>query len=394
MKSKKISVTGQVQGVGFRPFIYRIAHQYNVKGHVSNQTGTVIIVCQGANKDIDSFTKAIIAKAPPLAKPNLNEITEIQSEKFDKFSIRNSEQADNPDIHIPPDYFTCDDCLAEMSDKTQRRFQYPFTNCTQCGPRYTIIDSLPYDRANTSMAGFNLCPSCNKEYTDPLDRRFHAQPLACPECGPALTFNSGRTQIENDNRAAINQAKDAIEQGHIIAVKGVGGYHLICDATNKKAIARLRERKQRPDKPLAVMFPASGEDLLSLVKEHCDISDTEAELIKNPERPIVLVSLKPASGLPDNIAPGLNQLGVFLPYSPLHHLLLKQFQKPIIATSANISGEPVIIDPEMAEKTLGAICDGFLHHNRPILRPADDSVKRVIHSQPMLIRAGLSLIHI
>ena len=347
-----------------------------------------MIICQGETDDIEGFTKAIIAQAPPLAKPVINDIADVQSEDFDDFSIKQSEQAEKADIHIPPDYFTCDDCLEEMSDNTQRRYHYPFTNCTQCGPRYTIINSLPYDRENTSMASFTLCPACHKEYSDPLDRRFHAQPLACPECGPSLTYVSNTEQIENDNIAALNKTVNDLKQGKIIAVTGVGGYHLLCDAANEKTVSNLRDRKQRPDKPFAVMFPASGEDGLELVREHCEISHEEAELIRHPERPIVLVSLKATSGLPGNIAPGLKQLGVFLPYSPLHHLLLSQFQNPLIATSGNVSGEPVITEATMAEKKLQRICDGFLHHNRPILRPADDSVKRVIHDKPMLIRGG------
>lgn len=391
MHSKKITISGQVQGVGFRPFIYRIAHEHNLKGHVSNQTGTVVIICQGNKTNIESFTNAIVEQAPPLAKPKINQIietNETESEYFEDFTIHKSEQADKADIHIPPDYFTCDDCLEEMTDEAQRRYQYPFTNCTQCGPRYTIIESLPYDRVNTSMAAFKLCPACHREYTNPLDRRFHAQPLACPECGPSLTYKSGSEIIDNDNNSAINKTIEDIRQGKVIAVKGVGGYHLVCDAANEKAITALRQRKQRPAKPLAVMFPATGEDGLDLIRQHCDISEQEAELISNPERPIVLVSIKPGSNLPNNIAPGLKQLGVFLPYSPLHHLLLSKFNKPLIATSGNISGEPVMIDAKMADNKLAAICDSFLHHNRPILRPADDSVKRIVNNQTMLIRGG------
>ncbi len=391
MHSKKITISGQVQGVGFRPFIYRIAHEHNLKGHVINQTGTVVIICQGNETDIENFTRDIVEQAPPLAKPFINQVIdldEVEPGNFENFTIHKSEQADKADIHIPPDYFTCNDCLEEMTDVTQRRYQYPFTNCTQCGPRYTIIDSLPYDRVNTSMAEFKLCPSCHSEYTNPLDRRFHAQPLACPECGPSLRYKSKSDVIDNDNNSAIDKTIDDIKQGKIVAVKGVGGYHLVCDAANQTAIKTLRERKQRPAKPLAVMFPAKGEDGLELIIERCNINEQEADLLSSPERPIVLVSVKATSRLPDNIAPGLKQLGVFLPYSPLHHLLLSKFNKPLIATSGNISGEPVIIDADMAETKLTGICDSFLHHNRPILRPADDSVKRIIHRHPMLIRGG------
>jgi len=394
MSSRKIIVAGHVQGVGFRPFVYRLATGFKLKGNVQNQSGEVVIITHGDTETIDAFAKALILQAPPLSDPNIKSISDIENtapetlpETLPKtFSIIPSSQSDTPDIHIPPDFFTCDDCLQEMNDPQQRRYQYPFINCTQCGPRYTIINSLPYDRPNTSMADFELCEDCRKEYENPADRRFHAQPLACEKCGPSLTFISTDKRI-NGNTNSLKATIEALKQGQIIGIKGVGGYHLVCDALNDEAIQALRQRKQRPHKPLAVMFPANGDDNLESVRQYADLTDEEAGLINSPQRPIVLVDTKSKS-LPESIAPGLNQLGVFLPYSPLHHLLLNAWQGPLIATSGNISGEPVITDNQQAEQKLANVCDAFLQHDRPIVRPADDSVQRIVNRQVMTIRSG------
>ena len=275
-----------------------------------------------------------------------------------------------------------------MRDKTQRRYRYPFINCTQCGPRYTLIERLPYDRPNTSMATFALCSDCRKEYENPVDRRFHAQPLACPACGPSLSFRQpGSTDI-NDNEAAISATIAALRSGLIVAVKGIGGYHLLCSATSEAIVLKLRQRKHRAFKPLAVMLPWSGDDGLDVVRFYADGTADELALLTDPMRPIVLMKKHPNTDLADSVAPGMNEIGIMLPYSPLHHLLLEEYAAPLIATSANISGEPVFTEAEQVESRLGHIADAFLHHNRPILRPADDSVYRVIADKAQPIRLG------
>ena len=288
---------------------------------------------------------------------------------------------------MPPDLFTCDDCVAELTGPQERRFEYPFINCTQCGPRYTIITAMPYDRPNTSMAGFPLCDDCRAEYESPLDRRFHAQPLACPVCGPELEFIA----VGADSSAVINpllQTIDSLKAGNIVAIKGVGGYHLVCDAANDAAVQRLRERKHRPDKPLAVMFPISGADGLDAVRECLELDEVTAQAITDPARPIVLARKRDDFALSGSLAPGLKELGVFLPYSPLHHQLLKTYGKPVVATSGNISGEPVITDNVEAQDRLSTAADAFLHHNRPIVRPADDPVIRPMAGAARAIRLG------
>lgn len=387
MQTDKIIIKGQVQGVGFRPFIYRLAQQFKLTGKVTNISGEVEVICTGPEQSISAFIKAITEQSPPLAKPQVSSRRSIAFNHFDAFEITVSQKSTHADIHIPPDFFTCDDCLDEMSDPAQRRYRYPFTNCTQCGPRYTIIKSLPYDRPNTSMAEFPLCDECNAEYVNPIDRRFHAQPLACEKCGPELSFKK-QNVVVNGNEAAIQACIESISQGDIVAIKGIGGYHLVCDALNAVAIEKLRERKHRPDKPLAIMFPFNPARPEADYNFYTETSATEIELINSPQRPIVLVDKKAQCNLPENIAPGLNQIGVFLPYSPLHHFLLNHWQGPLVATSGNISGEPVITDNKQAEHRLANVCDAFLQHNRPIVRPADDSVKRQMFNTTMLIRGG------
>ncbi len=390
MLTQRLIVTGHVQGVGFRPFIYRLARQHDLTGSVTNRSGEVVIICQGNEQSLQDFAQQVIAKAPPLAKPLIEHQEKIESPAFDSFTIAASHSSESPDIHIPPDYFTCDDCLAEMTDPQQRRYRYPFTNCTQCGPRYTLIEALPYDRPNTSMKDFPLCADCQLEYSDPNDRRFHAQPLACKKCGPTLSFQD-ETQSILGNDASLQACIKALQAGKIIAVKGIGGYHLMCDALNENAIETLRQRKHRPDKPLAVMFPMSGNDGLETIRQFVIPGNEEERLVTDPQRPIVLTAKRADCSLPDAIAPGLNEIGVFLPYSPLHHLLLTDFNGPLIATSGNVSGEPVITDNKQAETRLQQIADAFLLHNRPIVRPADDSVKRVIAGKPRNLRLGRGL---
>ena len=386
-EARRLTITGQVQGVGFRPFVYRIAHQHNIHGWVQNRRGEVLIFAEASMVDIDRFINSLLHEAPPLAKPLLTENITAETEGLDSFIIKASDANSVAAVHVPPDYYTCPDCLTELHNSKDRRYRYPFINCTQCGPRYTLIKQLPYDRPNTSMVDFPLCPACQQEYTDPLDRRFHAEPIACPECGPQLQYVANG-EIIDGNEAALHQTLTALNAGKILAVKGIGGYHLMCDAGNEQAVQRLRDHKPRPHKPLAVMFPPRGEDGLAAIREVAHLSATETGLLSDPARPIVLVDKKQNAALARAIAPQLNQVGIFLPYSPLHHVLLSDFGKPLVATSANISGEPVLTDNMEVSQRLSQVAEACLHHNRPIVRPADDSVYRVIADTPRPMRLG------
>lgn len=367
----EIVISGQVQGVGFRPFVFRLAQQYHLKGWVQNRIGQVFILIQGQLIDLNGFLDDLIHKHPPLAKPILDQATFKETFiLFPHFKILHSDDSGETQIHVPPDYFTCLECLKELNDPLDRRFEYPFINCTQCGPRYTLIKKLPYDRPNTTMADFPLCEKCRAEYENPLNRRFHAQPVACPDCGPQIQF------LDKKANEALNLAILELKKGKILAVKGIGGYHLICDATNHQAIQRLRLKKPRPHKPLAIMTL------------HVDLNTKKNDFLQSPLRPILLVDKKKFSDLSEHIAPNLNEIGVMLPYSPLHYLLIQKLGKPIIATSANISGEPVLTENNEVERKLSHIADGFVHHNRPIEHPADDPVFRWIAGKPRPLRLG------
>ncbi len=388
ISAARITLAGHVQGVGFRPFIYRLANEYGLQGSVQNRLGEVEVIASGRASDLVRFQRDVIELAPPLSRPAVTSVETITLPPADRFEILESSARADAKIFVPPDYFMCDDCRRELLDPDDRRFLYPFINCTQCGPRYTLIEALPYDRANTSMAGFPLCADCEREYRDPADRRFHAEPVACPTCGPQLTFEAkGRADVDNTNDA-LAAAVAAIRRGSVVAVKGIGGYHLVCDASDPAAVENLRRQKQRPDKPLAVMFPVEGSDGLDAVRRHVTLQDAEAALAAGPIRPIVLAARNPDSTLADNVAPGLAEIGVFLPYSPLHQLLLDQFGGPVVATSGNISGEPVLTDNVEAAARLENIADGFLQHDRPIVRPADDPVYRRVAGRMRPLRIG------
>ncbi len=380
--SRRITISGRVQGVGFRPFVYRLAHQYNINGWVRNVDGAVEIHAEGLPAQLDRFSAALLDEAPPLSAPGPLAIAPCPAEHAQGFAILDSQSGTGADVHLPPDGFVCAECLAELHDPANRRHRYPFINCTQCGPRYTLITALPYDRPSTSMRDFALCAECRQEYENPLDRRFHAEPIACPVCGPHLQFVSGEETC-NDDEAAIAATVAALRDGKIVAVKGVGGYHLLCDATNDTAIASLRARKPRPAKPLAVMFP----DVESLHRAVQVPPELEA-FVASPERPIVLLARRADTGLSEHIAPGLAEIGCLLPYSPLHALLLNDFGGPLVATSGNLSGEPVLTDNAEAQTRLNHLADAFLHHDRPIVRPADDPVYRVIAGTPRPLRLG------
>jgi len=381
------TVDGTVQGVGFRPFVFRLAEKYRLQGWVKNQLGRVEILTQGPPENQKAFGHALVQTAPPLAKPRVTAHEEIAHHDIEGFFIAASDADSDARISVPTDLYMCEQCRTELDDENDRRYRYPFNNCTQCGPRYTLIEAMPYDRVNTSMQDFTLCPACEQEYQSPADRRFHAEPIACPECGPGLVYTA-RDSANVVADSALQTAFAALRSGQIIAVKGIGGYHLLCDALNTEAITRLRDKKYRPHKPLAVMFPAGDDDPLDCVRREVELTGAEEQLLLSPARPIVLASRAATSQLPNVIAPGLNEIGVFLPYSPLHQLLLSNMRGPLVATSGNISGEPVLIDNTEAETRLAGMSDGFLHHNRQIVRPADDSVYRSVGELPRPIRLG------
>jgi hydrogenase maturation protein HypF len=376
--ARRIRLRGHVQGVGFRPFVYRLALEHGIVGHVQNQLGAVEVLAVGDAGDVDTFMRNLVDRSPPLSSPTIAEVETVSSALADTFEIINSLASADAQVFVPPDYFMCDDCKRELQDPSDRRHAYPFINCTQCGPRYTLIEALPYDRPNTSMAGFPLCPDCESEYRDPANRRFHAEPVACANCGPQLSFEEQNCDSLEETEEALGRAVEKIRAGHIVAVKGIGGYHLVCDARCKSAVARLRERKRRPDKPLAVMFPVAGNDGLDIVRDFVALTPAEAAMVSGPIRPIVLATRRADCGLAKNVAPGLDEIGVFLPYSP----------GPVVATSGNISGEPVLIDNEDAATRLRPVADAFLQHNRPIVRPADDPVYRRIAGAVRPLRIG------
>ncbi len=390
-QARKIILSGIVQGVGFRPYIYRHALKHKLHGWVRNSSGRVEIHVQGRLQDLDEFTNTLIACAPELSRPILESVSETSCSDTGEFLITASLADSDADIHLPADLFTCDDCLQELNDPGNRRYRYPFINCTQCGPRYTLIESLPYDRPNTSMSGFVLCEACHAEYVNPLDRRYHAEPVACEKCGPGLSYCEDGEALQAGNEAALKAAVAALSAGKVLAIKGIGGYHLVCDACNDDAVNQLRRTKPRPHKPLAVMFPAGPADGLAILRQYLLPDNVEADLLESPARPIVLVNKKPGSRLSEAIAPGLNEVGAMLPYSPLHHMLLHDFGAPLVASSANISGEPVLTDNRDIEKRLAHVANAFLHHDRAIARPADDPVFRIINGQPRAIRQGRGL---
>ncbi len=372
----RLEITGAVQGVGFRPFVYRIARDLRLGGWVRNSTQGVEIEIEGEGSGVSEFLDRLQTESPPHAVLREMRTGERPLAGEERFEIHDS--LDDPGEapgEILPDIATCGDCLREIFDPGDRRYLYPFTNCTACGPRYSIVRALPYDRVNTTMREFEMCQACRAEYENPGDRRFHAQPNACPDCGPRVEFEGAQ------DHEAVKDAAEAIRAGRIVAVKGIGGFHLFADARNGDSIARLRERKQRPDKPLAVMFPS-----LDAARSHCLIGESEAALLTSPAAPIVLTGRRSAADLPNELAPGNPRLGVFLPYSPLHHILLREIGFPVVATSGNLSDEPICIENDEAKRRLGRIADAFLLHDRPIARAVDDSVMQVMGGRNLMVR--------
>ena len=371
MQGIELRIKGKVQGVGFRPFVWLLANQYKLNGDVNNDGQGVLVrfVSPSANA-LEQFLSDLQNKLPPLAQ-----ITDITQRAIDwpeataitGFTIRESEN-NQMDTQIIPDAATCPHCLADLFDPNNRRYHYPFTNCTHCGPRFTIIKAIPYDRKNTAMSVFPLCPQCEKEYKDPADRRFHAQPNACSVCGPHIWLQD-REQTLATHETALKQTALLLQQSHIVAVKGLGGFHLACDANNQKTVDLLRQRKHRPTKPLAIMVPN-----LQFLQ---DLSSQETELLTSSAAPIVLLAKHKVPNIADNIAPNLQEIGVMLPSNPLQHLLLRSINRPLVMTSANASGQPPVLKNEHAVEQLADLADFYLCHNRDILQRADDSLVRV-----------------
>jgi hydrogenase maturation protein HypF len=384
MKAERVKVTvrGVVQGVGFRPFIYRLATQLKLHGWVSNSAQGVFIEVEGARDALRSFLLRLEKDKPPRAVIQSLEFSFLDTAGYDRFDIRYSDQSGPKSVLILPDIAVCPDCLREIFDPENRRYRYPFTNCTNCGPRFTIIEALPYDRPHTSMKGFAMCPACEHEYHDPSNRRFHAQPNACSHCGPLLQLWDGKGTALGKEEDALRQAIGIVRNGQILALKGIGGFQLIVDARNADAVQRLRARKRREEKPFALMYPS-----FDLVKRDCDVSELEERLLLAPEAPIVLLNRgSRKSQLAPAVAPVSPNLGVMLPYSPLHHILLRDLSSPVVATSGNLSDEPICIDECEALKRLEGVADYFLIHNRPIVRHVDDSVARVVCDREMVLR--------
>ncbi len=372
IERRHIHVDGVVQGVGFRPFIYGLATRHALVGWVLNSSSGVDIEVQGTPEALDAFQAAISAEAPRLARIDRVAATPVPLDGGeDAFVIRHSE-ADMGTSLVSPDVATCPDCLAEVFDPDDRRYRYPFTNCTNCGPRYTIIEAMPYDRPMTTMRRFQMCPDCRAEYDDPLNRRFHAQPNACPICGPRVELVAGDdvlAGIEDVAGDEIGRVAALLRRGYIVAIRGLGGFHLACDATDAGAVARLRARKARPDKPFAVMM-ASPEE----VRAHCTVTADEEALLTGASAPVVLLYRRPESSVAANVAPDNPMLGVLLPYTPLHHILLRDAGRPLVMTSGNLSDMPIITGNAEAQEKLGHIADAFLLHNRPIHMRCDDAV--------------------
>lgn len=355
VERRRFRIRGVVQGVGFRPFVYSLADRYGLAGFVLNDGEGVVIEAEGAGDALDAFAAGLQAEAPPLARVDSVAAETLPPLGEPGFRVAPSRRSGASAL-VPPDVATCEDCLRELFDPADRRYRYPFVNCTQCGPRFTIVRSVPYDRERTTMASFEMCAACRREYEDPADRRFHAEPTCCPACGPQLEM-------------PLEEAVALLREGAVVAVKGLGGYHLACDARNEDAVARLRARKRREEKPFALM----ASDPESIV----EASAGELELLRSPERPIVLLRRREDSPVAPSVAPGTPWLGVMLPYTPLHHLLCADFEGPLVMTSGNLSDEPIAFEDEEARRRLAGVADAFLAHDRPIHRRCEDSVVRL-----------------
>ncbi|MCU7852047.1 MAG: carbamoyltransferase HypF [Candidatus Thiodiazotropha sp. (ex Monitilora ramsayi)] len=382
--AERICVRGLVQGVGFRPTVWRLAQASGLRGEVWNDSQGVEIHVSGTPGQIDAFCQRLAEAPPPLARIDAIERSRVDAfPESDKFLIRESRRGEVR-TGVVPDAAVCPACKDEIDDSINRRYRYPFTNCTHCGPRLSIVERIPYDRSNTCMRHFPMCPACQEEYENPADRRFHAQPNACPVCGPKVWLvdsNGVKVSGESDTADAVETASRLLKQGKILAIKGIGGFHLACDATDAAAVSRLRERKGRYHKPFALM--AGG---LSVIRRYCEVSDEEAALLQSPAAPIVLLQRAEVEPLPEGVAPSQTSLGFMLPYTPLHHLLMKQWDRPLVMTSGNRIEEPQCIDNREAADRLQSLADGFLLNDREITNRVDDSVARVMAGQARLLR--------
>jgi hydrogenase maturation protein HypF len=378
----RLELQGAVQGVGFRPFVYQLANRLGLTGWVRNSSVGVVIEVEGQRTSLNEFLDRLEPEKPPAAHiQNLDRVP-VRLVNDARFQIIASEQEKNSTAWVLPDLPTCVECRREIMNPNDRRYQYPFTNCTRCGPRYSILKSLPYDRPRTSMNPFIMCDLCQVEYENPEDRRFHAQPNACPQCGPHVEFWAPDGNRAASHTQALEAAVDALRSKKIVAVKGLGGFHLMVDARDQASVNRLRAIKHRSEKPFATMFPS-----LEMIKAVCEVSTLEEELLCSSQAPIVLLKKKPcANTLPDNLAPRNRYLGVMLPYTPLHHILMQKLGFPVVATSGNVSEETLCTDNHEAVERLGRMADGFLVHNRDIVHPVDDSVVRVMMERVMVLR--------
>lgn len=387
MERLRLEIHGAVQGVGFRPFVYRLARELQLAGWVINDGRGVFIEVEGAVEALRSFLDRLPTDKPPRAVLHSVDSEWLEPCGLGEFTIRHSDESGEKSAVMLPDVATCDDCLRELRDPRDRRFGYPFTNCTNCGPRFTIIRELPYDRPNTTMRGFAMCGECSREYEQPLDRRFHAQPNACPVCGPQLELWDRRGTVLATGEQALIRAIGSLRRGDILAVKGLGGFHLMVDCRDAGAVARLRRRKGRYEKPLALM----ARDLRQ-ARTICEIEPRAAALLGSPESPIVLLPRRSRANVAEEVAPGNPRLGVMLAYTPLHHLLLDELDSPVVATSGNLSDEPICIDNREALERLDRVADLFLVHDRPIQRHVDDSVVHFVDGeiQPLRRARGLA----
>jgi hydrogenase maturation protein HypF len=377
----KMTVTGLVQGIGFRPFVYRLAREIGLRGYVLNNTTGVLIEAEGEKKLLEDFLIRIEKEKPAFSKIYSLQHTFLEEVGFKEFEIRESKEQGDITVSVLPDIATCDDCFQEITDPKDRRFVYLFTNCTNCGPRFTIIQALPYDRKNTSMSLFTMCPECAEEYSLSSNRRFHAEPNACHECGPWISLYDCEENMICDRYEALEKVVHLIHKGNIIAMKGIGGYHLICDATNEESVTRLRKKKLREEKPMAVMFPD-----VDSVKKEAHINPLEERALSAIERPVVIVKKRGNTCLAWSVSPDNSTVGAFLPYTPLHHILLRKLKKPVIATSANLTDEPIVKDEKDAFERLSKISDHILIHNREIVKRCDDSVVRIAAERQLPIR--------
>lgn len=384
-----LQIKGRVQGVGFRPFVYNLAKQLKLNGEVSNNEEGVVIVCNANRKKLELFLSNLKEKKPEISVISSISYATVTDKEFGSFSIVPSKAGAKINIPLTPDFAVCDDCKSDITNPKNRRYNYAFTSCVNCGPRYAITQKFPFERNHTSMDKFPMCSACQKEYANPKDRRFHSQTNSCPECGIELTLNNSRGELMTKNQNNIfSQVEDFLSQGKIIAIKNTNGYLLCCDASNKKAIQNLRQRKQRPNKPFAVLYPS-----IESVQRDFDINQNEKQLLQSRVAPIVILqnSTKPLQIEAEAIAPTLNQTGVMLPSSALLSLIIQKFKKPIVATSGNMHGSPIIKDEQIAEEQLNGVADYFLHHNLDIEFAQDDSVLKCVDDFQLIYRRSRGL---